>query len=206
MKIGVGELTLNGTTGYAATSTSPIDTSRSFTVSAWATTAGRPTRPMTVMSMAGANANAFAVRYVPDATTPATAGRWQLVTRNADSTTATASTAEHTQFQENDWNHVAVVYDAYAGRIALYVNGQVQGASCLDDTTCSEEQVSWNYSVLPFAAAKGLQLGRLKTGASTWGEYWSGAIDDVWVLQGAAADTQIQSLNSGVDLGTTTGP
>nr|WSY55343.1 LamG domain-containing protein [Streptomyces sp. NBC_00886] len=206
VKIGAGELTLNGTTGYAATSISPIDTSRSFTVSAWATTSGRPTKPMTVMSMAGGNTNAFAVRYVPDATDPANAGRWQLVTHNADSTTAAASTAEHTQFQENDWNHIAVVYDAYAGRIALYVNGQVQGASCLDDTTCAEEQVSWNYSVLPFASTNGLQLGRLKTGATTWGEYWSGAIDDVWVLQGAAADTQIQSLNSGVDLATTTGP
>ncbi|MFF3333827.1 LamG-like jellyroll fold domain-containing protein [Streptomyces sp. NPDC002888] len=213
--VGGGDLTLNGTsTGYASTSVSPVDTSKSFTVSAWVTAPSRPTKAVTVLSMAGTTTNGFAVRYVPDTTDPANAGRWQLVMANADSSTATTATAEHTNFQNNtSWNHIAVVYDAFIGRMTLYVDGQPQVRPCLDsdddgvpdDPNCAE-QVSWNTSVLPFAAAKGLQLGRLKTGASTWGEYWSGAIDDVWVLQGAASDSQIASLAGGADLDTTAGP
>ncbi|WP_243659816.1 LamG-like jellyroll fold domain-containing protein [Streptomyces sp. BK205] len=217
--VGEGGLLLDGTSsGYAATSTSPIDTSRSFTVSAWVTSPSRPTKPVTVMSMAGANANGFAVRYVPDKSDPVNSGRWQLVMANTDDATAVTSTAEHTNFQNNtSWNSIVVVYDAFAGQAALYVDGQMQVRQCQDsddngepdDPTCTE-QVSWNTSVLPFAATKGLQLGRGKTvtssGASTWGEFWSGAVDDVWVMQGAVADAQIQSLSSGTDLSTTAGP
>ncbi|MET7737863.1 LamG-like jellyroll fold domain-containing protein [Streptomyces sp. NPDC005402] len=213
--VGTGDLTLNGTAnGYAATGTSPVDTSKSFTVSAWVTAPSRPTKAVTVMSMAGTTTNGFAVRYVPDAKDPAHAGRWQLVMANADSATATTATAEHSNFENNtSWNHILVVYDAFAGRMNLYVDGQTQVRSCVDndddgvpdDPTCTEE-VSWNTAVLPFAAGKGLQLGRLKTGASTWGEYWSGAIDDVWVLQGAATDSQIAALAGGADLDTTAGP
>ncbi|MET9787271.1 LamG-like jellyroll fold domain-containing protein [Streptomyces canus] len=203
--VGDGGLLLNGTsTGYAATGTSPVDTSRSFTVSAWVTTPARPQKAVTVMSMAGTNANGFAVRYVPDATDPANAGRWQLVMANADATSATVSTAEHSSFQGVDaWDHVTVVYDAFAGQMRLYINGATQVRPCADDNddgeaddpTCTE-QVSWDSAVLPFAAGKGLQLGRRKTGTSTWGDYWSGAVDDVWVLQGAASETQIAALGS----------
>ncbi|MET7484066.1 LamG-like jellyroll fold domain-containing protein [Streptomyces sp. NPDC005538] len=213
--VGDGGLLLNGTsTGYASTSASPIDTSASFTASAWVTAPSRPTKAVTVMSMAGANANGFVVRYVPDATDPANAGRWQLEMADADTLTAAKSTAEHTNFQNyTAWNHLAVVYDAYAGQLRLYVDGLLGTTLCADDdddgvpnvSNCTEA-VSWNSSVLPFTATKGLQLGRAKTGASSWGEYWSGEIDDVWVFQGAASDTQIAQLANGTDIGTIPGP
>ena len=83
----------------------------------------------------------------------------------------------------------------------LYIDGQLQTQLCADDdddgipndSTCTEA-VSWNSSVQPFNATKGLELGRVKTGVTSWGEYWSGAIDDVWVMAGAASETQIASL------------
>ncbi|NEB34259.1 LamG domain-containing protein [Streptomyces sp. SID14446] len=213
--VGSGDLLLNGTaTGYASTATSPIDTSASFTAAAWVTAPSRPTRKVAAMSMAGSNANGFVVRYVPDATKPETAGRWQLEMADGDTLTAAKSTAEHTNFQNNQsWNHLAVVYDAFAGQLRLYVDGALQTTLCPDDDddgtpnspTCTEA-VSWNSSVLPFAAAKGLQLGRAKTGSSTWGEYWSGAIDDVWVMQGAASENQIKQLANGADIATSPGP
>ena len=213
--IGTGDLTLDGTSNsYAATTVSPIDTSRSFTASAWVTAPGRPTQPVTAMSIAGTNTSSFAVRYVPDETDPANAGQWQAVMANADTGAAVTATAEFDSFQsEGAWDHVAVVYDAYAGQMRLYVNGELQQLSCSDsdddgvpdDPACTE-QVSWNSSVLPFAATKGLQLGRIKTGSSTWGEYWSGAIDDVWALQGAASEEQISALSSGLDWPTIPGP
>lgn len=213
--VGMGALVLDGTSsGYAWTSASPIHTNSSFTVSAWVSTPARPTKPVTVMSMAGANTSGFAVRYVPDSTDPANAGSWQLQMANADSTTATVSTAPDTSFQSNGaWDHITVVYDLMAGQMRLYVNGELQQNLCADsdddgtpdDPTCTES-VSWNSAVLPFDATKGLQLGRIKTGASTWGEYWPGVIDDVWVFAGVASDTQIAALASGVDLDTTAGP
>ncbi|MFD3504556.1 LamG-like jellyroll fold domain-containing protein [Streptomyces sp. NPDC058678] len=213
--VGTGSLVLNGTSsGYATTSVSPIHTNTSFTVGAWVSTAGRPTKPVTVMSVAGTDTNGFAVRYVPDAGDPANAGSWQVQMANADSTTAVVSTASDTSFQSNGaWDHIAVVYDLMAGQVRLYVNGQVQETLCADsdddgvpdDPSCTES-VSWNSSVLPFDATKGLQLGRIKTGATTWGEYWPGVIDDAWVFAGVASDTQIAALASGVDLDTTAGP
>ncbi|WP_406478105.1 LamG-like jellyroll fold domain-containing protein [Streptomyces sp. NBC_01615] len=213
--VGAGGLLLKGTSAsYASTSTSPIDTSASFTASAWVTAPSRPAKTVTVMSMAGANANGFVVRYVPDATDPANAGRWQLEMADADTLTTAKSTAEHTNFQNNlSWNHLAVVYDAFAGQLRLYVDGALQTTLCADDDddgspndpACTEA-VSWNSSVLPFAATKGLQLGRAKTGTTSWGEYWSGAIDDAWVFQGAASDIQIGQLASGEDIGTSPGP
>ncbi|MFF7153981.1 LamG-like jellyroll fold domain-containing protein [Streptomyces sp. NPDC008139] len=213
--VGTGSLVLNGTaTGYASTTTSPIHTNSSFTVGAWVSTAARPTKPVTVLSMAGTNTNGFAVRYVPDSADPAHAGAWQLQTSNADGTGAVVSTASDTSFQDNGaWDHIAVVYDLMAGQMRLYINGQMQQSLCSDDDDdgnpddpACKESVSWNSSVLPFDATKGLQLGRLKTGASTWGEYWPGVIDDVWVFGGVATDTQIAALASGVDLDTTAGP
>ncbi|GAA1042262.1 LamG domain-containing protein [Streptomyces murinus] len=213
--VGMGALVLDGTSNsYASTTVSPIHTNTSFTASAWVSTPARPTKPVTVMSMAGANTSGFSVRYVPDATDPANAGRWQLQMANADSATADTSIAPDTSFQNNGaWDHIAVVYDQMAGQMRLYVNGELQQNVCADsdgdgtpdDPTCTES-VSWNSSVLPFDATKGLQLGRTKAGASTWGEYWSGVIDDVWVFAGVASDSQIASLASGTDLDTTAGP
>ncbi|WRZ87761.1 LamG domain-containing protein [Streptomyces sp. NBC_01007] len=213
--VGNGALMLNGTsTSYASTTASPIDTSASFTVSAWATAPGRPTKTVTVMSMAGVNTNGFAVRYIPDTADPANKGRWQLAMGDTDTLNPHTSTAEHTNFQNNSsWNHLAVVYDAFAGQLRLYIDGRLQTTLCADDdddgspdnSDCTEA-VSWNSAVLPFAATKGLQLGRAKTGTSTWGEYWSGAIDDVWAFQGAASETQIRQLGNGADIDTTPGP
>ncbi|MEV6938528.1 hypothetical protein AB0N19_29940 [Streptomyces sp. NPDC051132] len=42
-----------------------------------------------------------------------------------------------------------------------------------------------------------MQLGRAKTGASTWGEYWPGAVSDVWAFQGALTDAQVELLAVG---------
>ncbi|MCT9006618.1 LamG domain-containing protein [Streptomyces rhizosphaerihabitans] len=213
--VGTGALQLDGTSdSYASTSVSPVHTNAGFTASAWVTSPGRPQKPVTVMSMAGANTNGFAVRYVPDSSDPANAGTWQLVMPGSDSTTASASVAQHTNFQnDTSWNHIAVVYDAFAGQIRLYVDGELRQTLCADDDddgtpndqSCTET-VSWRSNVTPFDATKGLDLGRAKTGATTWGENWSGEIDDVWLMEGVATDTQIAALASGNDLATSPGP
>ncbi|MFD5820116.1 LamG-like jellyroll fold domain-containing protein [Streptomyces sp. NPDC127038] len=213
-----GGLLLDGKGDYAATAVSPVHTNTSFTVGAWVTTAARPQEPVTVLSQAGANNSGFVVRYVPDAPpageTDSISGHWQLAMAGADTTTAATVSAEHNNFQNNTpWNHIAVVYDAFSDQMRLYVDGEPRQTLCADDDddgtandpTCTEK-VSWNSNVTSFDATKGLQLGRVKTGASTWGEYWPGAIDDVWVMEGVASDAQIAALANGSDLATSPGP
>lgn len=216
--VGSGAMALSGTTtGYAATSTSPVDTGHSFTVGTWVTTAAVPQQPATVMSMAGANTNGFQVRYVPDSPptgeTLSVNGRWQLVMPGSDSTTATKVLAESPAIlTPGEWQQLSVVYDAPAGQMRLYVNGEQLSLPCeMDasgdkvDPACTDV-VPFNWAPVPFTATKGLQLGRAKTSATAWGEYWPGEIDDVWALQGAASDNQIADLRSGIDLDTVPGP
>jgi Concanavalin A-like lectin/glucanases superfamily len=215
--VGSGSLVLDGSGDYAATSASPVHTDTSFTASAWVTTSGRPQQPVTVMSQAGASNSGFVVRYVPDpppaGESESVSGRWQLSMADSDSTSAATTIAENTDFQENSWNNVTVVYDAFADQMRLYVNGELRETLCSDDdddgvpnVPACTEAVSWNSDVTPFDATKGLQLGRVKTGATTWGEYWPGAIDDVWIFLGVAADEQISTLAAGNDLPTSPGP
>ncbi len=212
--VGTGGLSLTGDGSYAATATSPIRTDTSFTASAWVTTPGRPTRPMTVMSQAGTNTSSFAVRYVPDPDDPDNAGAWQLDLVGTDSATAAHTLADNTTFEGNGgWDNITVVYDAFATQMRLYVDGDLRETLCADDdddgtpddATCTEK-VSWNSDAHAFDATGGLQLGRSRTAAGTFGEYLSGAIDDVWVFQGAADDDQVHQLASGADLATNPGP
>ncbi|MBE4739258.1 MULTISPECIES: hypothetical protein [Streptomyces] len=65
-----------------------------------------------------------------------------------------------------------------------------------DDTTCAD-RLSWSENVLSYKATGGLQIGRART-AGAWGEYWPGAVDDVWAFQGALSDSQIAHLSLGM--------
>lgn len=196
-----GALNLDGVDDYAATSGVPIDTSRSFTVSAWAVSAGtRPTKDQALISQEGTTTSAYSVRYV------ASTGRWQIVMPGADSASAATSTADNALYDAdgaNGWNHLALVYDAFAGEMRLYVNGQLQQTVCddtdgdgtQDDPACTD-RVSWASNSIGFNAVKSLQLGRAKTNG-VWGQNWSGAIDDVWAFQGVLTQTQVQALANG---------
>ncbi|MFF6956759.1 LamG-like jellyroll fold domain-containing protein [Streptomyces sp. NPDC008317] len=209
--VGPGSLLLDGTSnGYASTTASPIHTNTSFTVSAWVK-GPRPTSPRTVLSQAGVKNSAFAVRYVPDPDDP-NAGRWQLDMATTDDSAAKHSLAEHTNFQDDGWSNITVVYDAFAAQMRLYVDGGLRQSVCADDDgdgtqndpTCTTK-VSWNSDAHPFDATKGLQIGRSLNGG-VFGENWSGAIDDVWVFQGAANDEQIAILANGNAIPTNPGP
>jgi hypothetical protein len=204
-RVGTGGLVLDGTAGgYASTSVSPIHTDKSFTISAWVLLPSAPTVPVTVMSMAGQNTSSLAVQY-----DPATSS-WQLRVAASDSSPPAQSVVSNTNVTQGDWNHLVVVYDLPAGTISLYANGEIVPSGCGDDGDTGSDgpdcTVPWVTDAAPFDAAMGLQLGRDKTSASTWGDYMSGDIDDVWVFAGIASDAQIKSLASGWDLDTTAGP
>ncbi len=195
--VGAGGLVLDGVDDYAATASMPVNTRDSFTATAWVNTASRPQKKVTVLSGEGAYNSAFTVRYAPDPADPANSGGYQLEVPTADAAGASRPVVGHSAFQSDfDWDHLAVVYDAFADEIRLYVNGRLEQV---------EAATSWRGNVRTFQATKSLQFGRNKENG-VLGEYWPGVIDDVWVFSGVAGDAQIAKLGNGEELGTVPGP
>ncbi|MGV9879243.1 LamG-like jellyroll fold domain-containing protein [Streptomyces sp. NPDC003006] len=192
--MGDGGLVLNGTTGHAATSEVPVDTGASFTATAWAQAASIPKDGVTVVSAAGAEQSAFAVRFVPDPKDPEERGRWELAMPDRDGASATYERMVNTEFYDvREWNHLAVVHDGFAKQARLYVNGVLQETTCPDGEGACEDRGATGDNVVGFTAGDTLQVGRARNDGS-WGEYFGGSIDDVWVFQGALNDSQVEEL------------
>lgn len=189
-----GGLVLDGATGYADTTGPVLDTSQSFTVAGWVNSAGVPDHKVAVFSQAGTVNSGFVVRYDPAAS--GGLGGYQIEMPDADTSGASHPIVDNPNLVFGDWNHVAIVYDAFADEMRLYVNGQLAQI---------EDQVSYRFNVIGFDATQPFQIGRAKTD-SAWGEYWPGVIDDVWAFDGVLTDEQIQNLAAGTEIETTSGP
>lgn len=193
-------LQLNGTDAYAGTTLMPVDTSASFTVTAWAQAAALPDHGVALVSGVGLQTSAFTVRFQPDTKDPEGLGRWELTLPAKDSTDAAVTQVGSTEFYDaRDWNHLAVVYDGFTKEARLYVNGVLQEVACgdvdgngdADDAAC-QDLIAWADNVLTFKAPLALQVGKAKGDAA--GTYFAGAVDDVWSFQGALNDSQIGEL------------
>ncbi|KOX00906.1 laminin [Streptomyces sp. NRRL WC-3723] len=200
-----GGVVLDGVDDYGTTATVPVDTSSSFTVTAWAQAAAVPDKGVSLLSVPGTTKSAFTVRYEPSSTPESDPGRWRIAMASADSSSAAVTQVDNSQFYSPaEWTHLALVYDGFSKHLTLYVNGQQEEVACkdddgdgdADDSTCTD-RLSWADDALAFKAAQPMQLGRARTGTSTWGEYWPGAVSDVWAFQGALSDEQIRSLATG---------
>ncbi|MGP4027588.1 LamG-like jellyroll fold domain-containing protein [Actinomadura sp. 3N407] len=184
---------------FAESAGSVVDTHRSFTVTGWVRPVGRPQQPVTVFSQAGQSANAFALRYVPGED-PELQGSWQIEMRNSDDAAAEPLVAVHGNFDPDDWMHVAIVYDALRDRVSLYVDGELYETS---------DGVSQEGQVRSFETENSvLQVGRNKFGAADGSgtEFWTDAIDDIWVYQGALTREQVTRLAIFDDIPTEAGP
>ncbi|MFM9578129.1 LamG-like jellyroll fold domain-containing protein [Streptomyces caniscabiei] len=199
--IDFGAMELNGTTAYAGADRMPVDTSGSFTLTAWAQAAAMPSGAVALTSAEGSNQSAFAVRYVPDATAPDSApGRWQLTVADSDSAGATVAEVNNGEFYDaREWNHLALVYDGFAKEARLYVNGGLAEVACTDadgdgtsDSATCADLVPWAENAFAFKATS-LQIGRAGTGSRAGG-YFPGLVDDVWTFQGALSDAQVEKL------------
>ncbi|WP_433272143.1 LamG-like jellyroll fold domain-containing protein [Actinosynnema sp. CS-041913] len=185
-----------GNNDYAAAAGAVVDTRESFTVAAWVSTAGSPTRPMTVLSLAGAHHSAITVRFDPGKQ------RYALDVPSKDAAGATTATVEHSTFHQGnfgDWDHIAVTYDAFEGTVTLWVNGFREAAADADN-------LSFRHQTRPFGPVASLQIGRgLTGGAYPAGRNWSGLVDDVWVLRGVASQRLIDMLALPTEIGSLPG-
>jgi hypothetical protein len=137
-----------------------LDTSRSFSVSAWARLdriGGHPA----VVSQDGAHVSTFQLQATPD-------GHWAFVMFSHDR--ADGGDVHHRlvgpSVQVGAWTHLAGVYDAATHQEHLYVNGVLAGTA--------SAPVMWNHGT-----------GQLQIGAAKWNDIrvdrFPGAIDDVAV-------------------------
>ncbi|WP_311203382.1 LamG domain-containing protein, partial [Streptomyces gossypii] len=83
--MGDNGLLLDGVDDYAQTGEVPVDTSKSFTVTAWVRAAAELDEAKTAVSATGDEQSAFTVGFVPDPAAPGGAGLWQMGMSGSDS-------------------------------------------------------------------------------------------------------------------------
>lgn len=172
---------LNGTTGTVTATKPAVDTTRSFTVSAWAKS---KLATGVVLSQDGAHASGFMLWHDRD-------GTWRFGMSKKDDGgwdyDETKVMNDAAKVQKDVWTQLTATYDDRTGLIALYVNGTLAG------TAHHAKANAWN-------ATGPLVLGRYKT-ASKPSSFFQGAISNVSVynhstVPSATRTTLISAVHS----------
>ena len=168
----------NGSTGTVTTAGPVLNTTTSYSVSAWVNLAATSTSYQDVVSQDGVNASAFELLYAgPN-------NEWSFAQSQSDVTNRTTVQANSTAAATaGTWTHIVGVYNATASppTLALYVNGQSQGSA-------SAVSSPWAANG-PLAIGRGLYNG----GASN---HFNGSISDVQVYQSALSASDVSALYS----------
>ncbi|MFE4535355.1 LamG domain-containing protein [Streptomyces scopuliridis] len=174
-----GSVWFNGES-YVETSRAVVDTTRSFTVSAWArlTSSGEF---YTVAAQDGGAISGFFLQYAQDD------NRWRLAMGRSDSAEAGEDEAESAGPPAmNTWQHLTGVFDAEKRQIRLYVDGRLQS------TAAHRSTWSANGS---FTVGRGLWEGDKS-------DLYEGYVDDVRAYQRAMSASEIAALASAGPAGT----
>ncbi len=166
-----GALTLDGSTAYAETNGPVLDTSKSFSVAAWARLADTTTSHA-VLSQDGNQASGFSLQYSPDV------NAWTFGMATADQANAGTVRATSTSPpQLNVWTHLVGSYDGTTGQLTLYVNGVEQ------NTAVATGWASAGFLVMGAAKWNGLRAN-----------YLPGQLDDVQVWQRVLSGPEAHDL------------
>ncbi|MFG3064427.1 LamG-like jellyroll fold domain-containing protein [Streptomyces sp. NPDC048231] len=167
---GLASLKLDGTAGYAQSSGSVLDTTKSFSLSAWVRLSD-VSRSQTFISQQATTLSGFALHYSNSLKRFA----FSRYTSDVASPTASRSTSLAAPVA-GVWTHLTGVYDAVGQTVQLYVNGRPQGAPVAFTT--------------PWAATGPLQIGRFHN-STGYVEYFNGLIDEVHVWSRVLADSEV---------------
>ncbi|MFC4856936.1 LamG domain-containing protein [Actinophytocola glycyrrhizae] len=166
---------LNGSNQYV-TASHPVDTHTSFSVTAWVRLDTTGTTA-TAVSQDAANTAGFRLQALSD-------GRWTFAALQGDGVTVSTATSVDAATQAGVWTHLAGVYSAADKQLRLYINGAPVGTAQQPDAA---------------NAAGAVQIGRAKLTASTYGQYFPGAVDDVNVYSRALFADEVNVM-AGRDL------
>jgi hypothetical protein len=173
---------LNGTTAYVDLGRPTVlRLTGSMTVAAWINSSSFPSDAAAIVSSRDSASSGFQLDTNQDK------GSRTISISLANSQGSRAVRYAKTTLQANTWYHVAGVYDASAGTLNVYINGQLDNGT-LDGTVTGSQQRS-NQPV---------NIGR-RPGAS--GFQFAGVIDNVRIYGGALSQTEIQAdMNGAVAL------
>ncbi|WP_377343917.1 LamG-like jellyroll fold domain-containing protein [Plantactinospora siamensis] len=150
-----------------------LDTTQSYSVSAWAKVADLTTGH-TIVGQGGNNHGAFFLQY------SISLKKWAFISPSSDSATPSAyySANSSTALTANTWVHLVGVFDASTKGMALYVNN-VAGTPGTNPT--------------PFASTQGLTIGGNSYG-NGGGNTMKGSVDNVQVYQRALTPAEVSTL------------
>ncbi|WP_328912233.1 MULTISPECIES: LamG-like jellyroll fold domain-containing protein [unclassified Streptomyces] len=171
-------LATDGTASYASVASPGLDTSKSFTVSAWARLTGTSHNAV-VAAQAGVNGSAYALYY----STAYQKWIFNRYTSDVASPTIVRSVAT-TSPAVGAWTHLLGVYDAQAQTIQLYVNGLPQGNPVAFTT--------------PWAATGAMQIGRGQLSTS-FTDYFPGQIDEVQLWNRILSPDEVAGIQDMTD-------
>ncbi|NEA30675.1 LamG-like jellyroll fold domain-containing protein [Streptomyces sp. SID13031] len=159
-------LNFDGVTGSVSTSGgAAVDTSHSFSVSAWARLDALDNTSRSVVSEDGNDVSGFFLDYRGDT------HKWAFWMPKSDCSSCGGDFVVASP-QLGVWTHLVGVYDATRGQISLYVNGTLAGTAA--HTT-------------PWQATGAVQLGRSKYSGRP-AQYWYGGIDEVQLYDRVLGD------------------
>lgn len=154
-------LNLAGASGYADTAGPAVDTSGSFTVSAWVKLNSLSANS-TVLSQsdnpAVGAANGLQLYYSSGDQV------WAFGRHNEDSTASAFTAAYGTKATLGRWTHLVGVYDADTSRLSLYVDGKLSAAR--------------TFTATPWNATGSIQIGR-SLAQGSYGQYANARISDI---------------------------
>ncbi|BCL12610.1 LamG-like jellyroll fold domain-containing protein [Micromonospora sagamiensis] len=161
------------TTGSLDTGGPVLNTTQSYSVSAWVRMSNLNSS-YTAVGQGGNNHGAFFLQYQK------TANRWAFVSPSSDSTTPASSATATTNLTPvtNTWVHLVGVFDASTKAMSLYANS-VTGVSATNAT--------------PFNSVTSLSIGGVHYGNGGGGTF-AGNIDNVQVYQRAISATEVATL------------
>ncbi|WP_308314609.1 LamG-like jellyroll fold domain-containing protein [Streptomyces gilvus] len=165
----------SGNGDIVATNSPVLDTSASYTVSAWVKLSDTSTF-RTFVSQGGTNRSSFYLQYA------SSQGVFRLIAPSSDSSgtpsayyNAYASAAPAL----NTWTHLVGVFDQSTGTMNLYVNGALAGSAS---------------NPAPWTGSGPLSIGGAETASGTVSNAVNGSVSNVQTYQRALSASEISSL------------
>ncbi|MFC9688333.1 LamG-like jellyroll fold domain-containing protein [Kribbella sp. NPDC056951] len=171
-------LQTDGVNDYASNATTIVDTSKSFTISAWARVRNTTTQGVVAAAM-GEHGSAFELYY--------SGNKWifQRMVTDAVNPAIVKATSDDVALW-GAWTHLAGVYDANAQKLQLYVNGRLQNAGNVAFTP-----IAWK-------ATKAFTVGIGRYNDALVAPFF-GTIDQVQLWQRALRTVDIQKVAAFMD-------
>lgn len=167
--------TLDGSDGaYLDAGRSAVDTSKTFSVSAWVNISERPTDDVTIVSQDGTGAPGFDLGYDVDTQS------WTFRTPANDMEGMGTWKVSGVKALPGSWTHLIGVYDAELGTLSLFVNGD------LLEEDVQKRRTTWN-------ATGPLQIGR-KLSLDGYTGNFKGSIADVKVYDRVVPEAEGEHL------------